>query len=168
MLPGTGVAVWAEGGAGGKFLLYPYERGTAITERQYTGNHGTTGEWIHGTLEYAPCSFDSADGVGAIHTGDHTGAPGGSHSRREGGTPVNPNTQVVQRAVHLKGLTVVYRAQVWRYLSPAILSEDGVSFVRQGDSRMGGRFNLFKVTKYETGYAGLQGHKLVPGRYLEA
>eukprot|EP01048_Picozoa_sp_COSAG05_P012458 COSAG05_NODE_1247_length_5408_cov_3.141270_3_plen_497_part_00 len=62
--------------------------------------------------------------------------------------------------------------EVWRYLSPVILAEGGVSFVRQGDSRLGGRFNLFRAERYAPDYAAFAGRAeaLVAHarRYLEA
>ena len=65
--------------------------------------------------------------------------------------------------------------EVWRYLSPVMFSEDGVAFVRQGDARLGGRFNLFRALRYATNYAafdGVRGEAPVASastrRYLEA
>ena len=65
--------------------------------------------------------------------------------------------------------------EVWRYLSPVMLSEDGVAFVRQGDQRLGGRFNLFRALRYAQdfgAFGGARGENLAKAatrrRYLEA
>ena len=87
----------------------------------------------------------------------------------------NGNTLITMGPQGLLVEVTVEGREVWRYLSPVMFSEDGVAFVRQGDARLGGRFNLFRALRYATNYAafdGVRGEALVASastrRYLEA
>ena len=56
--------------------------------------------------------------------------------------------------------------EVWRYVSPVLISKGAVATVRQGDFRTEGRFSLFVAKRYAKSFEGLK--TLKPLRYLEA
>jgi len=58
--------------------------------------------------------------------------------------------------------------EVWRYVNPVMMDEEYVGRVRQGDSRVKGKFSLFTAQRYAREYSAFaKVSPLTPGPYLE-